>query len=229
MLANSRNKSLFKIARDFYSMGIKIYTGSSDFSKMLSKLEENQDYQYINKIDTFVRPAIESSDEVTLCLSHRRTGKTLNQDTLRFFLEQDLNNLPDNEQDRFKLLLKEANINETLIEKEQGKNIVLFISFADVKQETFEEALAQIKGQIRAIFHKYDYLLKLDRLNGFQKEQLSLIISNWEGSQFSHAFKLLTECIYNVTGVRPWILIDEYDTPFRRLINMATTMKCWVL
>jgi hypothetical protein len=207
------------MARAFYSMGIKIYTGSSDFSKMLSKLAENQDYQYINKIDKFVGPAIESSDEVTLCLSHRRTGKTLNQDTLRFFLEQDLNELPGNEQDRFNALLNEANLNETLIKKEQGKNIVLFISFADVKQEVFSisngkpGALEHVKNLIAGIFDKHNYLLDSIKLSELDKKQFKQVLLCEDISQLGRSFKLLSECIYKATGKRPWILIDEYDTP----------------
>ena len=64
--------------------------------------------------------------------------------------------------------------------KLQGTYPVLFVSFADVKETTFEQARKKICKIIQMVYNKYDFLQKSDVLNENEKRIFGKYVRIWK-------------------------------------------------
>ena len=109
----------------------KIAIGKQSFEDIRKK-----DCFYIDKTD-FIKDWWESADDVTLITRPRRFGKTLNMDMLKCFFS--------NQYEGRKELFEGLGIwKDEEYRKLQGTYPVIFLSFADIKGNTFEMARQQI-------------------------------------------------------------------------------------
>ena len=139
-------------------MAATVAIGIQNFDKLREK-----NLFYIDKTD-FIREWWENSDSVTLIARPRRFGKTLNMSMVEcFFSVKYAKRL-----DLFEGLSIEKN---AALRKLQGTYPVLFLSFAAVKTNTYENARRQICSLIASLYDENMYLLNGDTLNEREKKR----------------------------------------------------------
>jgi hypothetical protein len=182
----------------------KITLGSSMFSVFIEK-----DYLYVDKT-RFIENVIDSVQTVLLIPRPRRTGKTLNLDTLRTFLDC---------KEKSRALFSGLYIETTPVMAEINKYPVIYLDFKDLRIEDYKQ---EFKSKLRGIAKKY-----------LTEEQVSYDISDFLNNKdnfTTSALLHLTTNIYEVYGVKPYILIDEYDSLI--MDNMGTEegeeMRKWL-
>lgn len=177
----------------------KLPIGIDDFEKIIEL-----NYYYVDKT-LFIQEVLEKRAEVTLLTRPRRFGKTLNISTLKYFL--DIKGAIENRD-----LFKGTKIEETDYMEYQGKYPVIYLTMKDLDGEDFESFFEAFKTLISSLFETHKYLReKLDKRN------LLFFDKIWfqeEKANYDTALKFLSQLLYDYYGVKPVILIDEYDSPF---------------
>jgi Predicted AAA-ATPase/PD-(D/E)XK nuclease superfamily len=150
------------------------------------------------------------SVQVSLIARPRRFGKTLNLSMLRHFLATQVDGkstegLFDG--------LKITEAGDTYMQHHR-RYPVIFVTFKDVKEGNYETAYFSVCKQIAVIYHEHHYLLSSDKLTAGEKEVfISILETRATTINISHSLKDLCRYLYEHHGVKPWLLIDEYDTP----------------
>ena len=189
-------------------MAKKVGIGSQDFEKV----RVNNNF-YIDKTN-FIREWWESGDEVTLITRPRRFGKTLNMSMLEKFFSIQYANRGD----LFEGLSiwKEKSPNgEYKYGKIQGTYPVLFISFAGIKENSFEGARENICRTIEEQYNKHDYLLDSGLLNEKEKNFYQKVSAEMSDSIAAGSLRSLSDFLSRYYGKKIIILLDEYDTPMQ--------------
>ena len=126
-------------------MASTISIGKQDFLY----LRENG-YFYIDKSD-FIRQWWDSADDITLITRPRRFGKTLNMSMLNYFFSNQY-------KDRGDIFSGLKVWQSEKYRKIQGTYPVIFISFADVKQSNYSDAIQKVKKIIADVYRQHRYL-----------------------------------------------------------------------
>lgn len=187
----------------------KLPIGESDFRNIIS-----EGYYYVDK-SLFIKEVIEDDALVMLLPRPRRFGKTVNLSMLRYFFEKS-----ENEQETKKLFRGLEIEQDEVFQTHCGKYPVIFLTFKNVKNLEFHDALKTIKKLIAAEFKRYKYLLKSEVLDNLEKSQFEQVLSlNADMTFFEDSLKDLSEYLYKYYHQKPIILIDEYDTPIHTGFN----------
>ena len=162
---------------------------------------------YIDKTD-FIRQWWENRDDVTLITRPRRFGKTLNLRMLERFLSvqyagqgEVFEGLSIWKNERYRKL--------------QGSVPVIFLSFADVKANTFALAREKICMLIEEAYRRYDFLLTGGSLKEGEPERFRKIFGEMTDSEAAYSLKNLSGYLSGYYGKKVVILLDEYDTPLQ--------------
>ncbi|MEM7495248.1 MAG: AAA family ATPase, partial [Myxococcota bacterium] len=176
--------------------------GVSDFTKL-----REQGYAFVDK-SLFIKEVLDSGDDVTLITRPRRFGKTMNMGMLRCFLHWP----PDHQPDLFEgLAISQAG---QRYHQERGKCPVLFLTFKDVKAENWHDAWIDLRGLLSVIAEIHARGAPVDRLTQLQQRTLDRVIEGTaEPAECKPILAVLTELLTLKHGEKPWVLIDEYDTP----------------
>ncbi|MCB9348867.1 MAG: AAA family ATPase [Lewinellaceae bacterium] len=96
----------------------------------------------------------------------------------------------------------------------QNKYPVINLSLKSVRASDWDACLLHIKDVISRVYKEHKYLLKSDKLEGFEKQFIEKIILE-KGVQKDYEFSLLNLSEYLSThfGNEAILLVDEYDTP----------------
>ena len=101
--------------------------------------------------------------------------------------------------------------------KEFGKYPVVFVTFKDIKFQTWEQTYTAIRETIAREFLRHEVLLTSDKCNEYEKDYFRKVV---DGSisevSMSRALSELSHMLkkhYNQSAV---IIIDEYDTPIQQ-------------
>ena len=99
--------------------------------------------------------------------------------------------------------------------KHQGMNPVIFISFKDIKQISFDLFLKNFSVIIAELYtENRKELLDSDEISKEEKDYyLSIIKRESDQIELENSLKFLSRCLYKHTKQKTLILIDEYDTP----------------
>ena len=98
----------------------------------------------------------------------------------------------------------------------QGTYPVINVSFAQVKENTYEKMLKKMRMLIAELYRRYDFLLSSKKLNETDKNHFREILEEREDDIYcASAIKLLSQYLYLHYGKKVIILIDEYDTPMQ--------------
>ncbi len=172
---------------------------------------------------------MDDKSEVTLITRPRRWGKTLNISMLQYFFaakvyEQTTQGLFDG--------LKIAKEQGGTYLKYQGQYPVIFISFKDVKENSFVAAISKIKVLMKKLYreHKRD-LVNSNELDQFDKELFNQYLnSDINEQELEQSISVLSELLFKHYNKKVYILIDEYDTPLNaayksHLDDMTRFMK----
>ena len=139
-----------------------ISIGNQSFESIREK-----DNFYIDKTN-FIREWWDNDDTVTLITRPRRFGKTLNMSMLECFFSNKYKDRGD--------LFEGLEIwNDEKYRKLQGTYPVIFLSFAKIKQNTYEGAVKQIKNELINLYNAFDYIMKSDLYNENEKLQYKSI------------------------------------------------------
>ena len=140
----------------------------------------------------------------------RGFGKTLNMDMLRVFFEI-------SDEDTSKYFVDKAiwKCGEEY-RKHQGKYPVIFLTFKDVKFDSWEETVVKIRGLLQKEFGRHQELLNSSELAEYEKAYFAKVLKE-EASEveMSEALERLSQMLATHYGKAPIIIIDEYDTPIQ--------------
>ena len=165
------------------------------------------DLFYIDKT-MFIKEWWENQDDVTLITRPRRFGKTLNMDMLKCFFSNEYKDRGD--------LFEGLDIwREEKYREIQGTYPVIFLSFAKIKQNTYEDAVAGIKRIICDEIQKYIFLKDWDGLAEEEKTNLKNITYAMDDVTAQEAIASLSNYLSRYYGKNVIILLDEYDTPMQ--------------
>ncbi len=179
-----------------------ISIGKQDFAS----LREHNCF-YIDKTD-FIKEWWNSQDDVTLITRPRRFGKTLNMSMVEcFFSVKYAKRL-----DLFEGLSIEKNAD---LRKLQGTYPVLFLSFAAVKTNTYENARRQICSLIASLYDENMYLLNGDTLNEREKKRFQAVTPEMNDADAVMALQNLCLFLSKYYGKKVIVLLDEYYTPLQ--------------
>ena len=162
---------------------------------------------YIDKTG-FIKEWWESEDEVTLITRPRRFGKTLNMNMLECFFS----NRYENRGDLFEGL---SIWQEEKYRKLQGTYPVIFVSFADVKQRNYEDAVTKIKSILGEVYRQYDFVCYDEVLSNQEKQLFSKVTEDMSDVTAQNALKNLSGILKKYYKKNVIILLDEYDTPMQ--------------
>ena len=161
----------------------------------------------------FIKDLIDDETKIALITRPRRFGKTLNLSMLHHFLaaeafNQSTQGLFDN--------LQIATIDNGKYMQQQGKYPVVFITFKDVKDHDFATAYSALTILISRTYQEHLYLLDSDKLSESDKKLFNAVINREaDAADVKNDLSNLCKYLQDYYGEKPWLLIDEYDTPIQ--------------
>ncbi len=177
--------------------------GISDYVRAQSE------YYYVDKT-LLIKEFLDRKPLVSLFTRPRRFGKTLNMDMLRVFFE--ISEEDTSKYFRDKAIWKCGDEYRS----HQGSYPVVFITFKDVKFDTWEATIDKIKGLLQEEYGRHQELLQSDKLSKYEKEYFSKILdASANEVELTAALEKLSKMLASHYGKAPIIIIDEYDTPIQ--------------
>ena len=171
---------------------------------------------YVDKTG-FIRDWWQAEDDVTLVCRPRRFGKTLMLDTVRCFLSLDFAG-------RGEELFGGLEVwGDPSMRALQGTVPLVHVSFADCKGPTLEDALALMRSELSAAVRTHGYLLSSDAVDPVDRAFLAGVSDDMGAVVAKTCLKRLCHALLAHHGVRPVVLLDEYDTPMQE----AWLGGCW--
>ena len=168
------------------------------------------EYYYVDKT-MMIKDFLDERPMVSLFTRPRRFGKTLNMDMLRTFFEK-------TDEDT-SVYFKNKNIWACgeKYRSHQGKYPVIFLSFKDIKCDTWEETFDAIKDLLSKEASRHSELKSADVFNEYEEAYIEKILSGTATPvELSVALANLSMMLHKYHGVAPIIIIDEYDTPIQQ-------------
>ncbi len=177
--------------------------GISDYVRAQSE------YYYVDKT-LLIKEFLDRRPLVSLFTRPRRFGKTLNMDMLRVFFE-----ISDEDTSRYFADKAIWNCGEEY-RAYQGKYPVIFLTFKDVKFDTWEATIDKIRGLLQEEYGRHQELLDSDKLSQYEKIYFTKILdSSANEVELTSALERLSKMLAVHYGKAPIIIIDEYDTPIQ--------------
>ena len=179
-----------------------IAIGSQCFSDM------RQENCFLIDKTMFIKDWWENKDSVTLITRPRRFGKTLNMDMMNCFFSKEYKNRAD--------LFEGLKIWEyEEYRKMQGTYPVIFLSFAGVKDITYSKAVLSIGKKIRELYLRMKSIIKSNKFDEIEKEEYRSYMKEITEDNISDSLNVLCRYIYQRTGKKIIIFLDEYDAPLQ--------------
>ena len=168
------------------------------------------EYYYIDKT-LMIRDFLDERPMVSLFTRPRRFGTTLNMDMLRTFFEKTSEDTSVCFQD--KLIW---NCGKKYRDY-QGKYPVIFVSFKDVKFDTWDETFRNLSSILAKEYLRHKELQESKLCNSFDKEYY-IKISSMQASEeeLSQGLQNLSKMLHDHYNIPAIIIIDEYDTPIQQ-------------
>ena len=167
---------------------------------------------------SLIQDIIDDGNKVLLITRPRRWGKTLNMSMLEYFFSIPINEDgsidEENRQEKIAVFSK-MNISShpEAIKAFCGQYPVIFISFKDVKESTYEAIKNSVKNVIYKLYATHAYLLQSQKLNDIDKTLINKYLTkHFDDAEFNDSFLNLSNMLYRHFGKKAIILIDEYDT-----------------
>lgn len=177
--------------------------GISDYVRAQSE------YYYVDKT-LLIKEFLDQKPLVSLFTRPRRFGKTLNMDMLRVFFEI-------SEEDTSKYFKDKAiwKCGEEYT-VQQGKYPVIFLTFKDVKFDSWDSTFAKISELLQEEFGRHMELGASDKLEAYELNYFKKILGGQANAvELSSSLQKLSKMLTEHYGKAPIIIIDEYDTPIQ--------------
>lgn len=162
---------------------------------------------FVDKSD-FIKEWWENTDVVTLITRPRRFGKTLNLDMLNCFFSKAY-------EGRGELFEGLSIWRDKKYRELQGSYPVIFLSFADIKGETFEETKQGIKYVLEKLYRIHRYVKDAKSMDEKDMEFFDSVSSKMPDDVAVLALKYLSDYLEAYYGQKVLIFLDEYDTPLQ--------------
>ena len=177
--------------------------GVSDFKSATTN------YYYVDKT-LMIRDFLDAKPMVSLFTRPRRFGKTLNMDMLRVFFEI------SNEDTSKYFINKQIWKCGKEYQAHQGKYPVIFLTFKDVKFDSWTATLDKIKGLLQEEYARHIEVLDSNKISQYEKDYfLKILNGNANEVDISSALERLSKILAIHYKKNPIIIIDEYDTPIQ--------------
>ena len=161
-------------------------------------------YYFIDKTK-LIEDILKDRSKVTLFTRPRRFGKTLNMSMLQYFW--DIESAEENRK-----LFQGLHIESSPYFLDQGKYPVIFLSFKDLKAESYDMMLYSIQYAISTLFDQFHFLSKdLQDFNAMIFKKILLGEANIV--ELQNSIKFLAKVLTQYYQKKVVILVDEYDTP----------------
>lgn len=181
-----------------YIIGI----GHQDFEQLIKN-----NLFYVDKTK-FIKEWWESGDSVTLITRPRRFGKTLNMSMLEKFFSVEYER-------RGELFEGLAIWEEERYRKLQGTYPVIFLSFANIKEQNFETARSKICQILSDLYSKNTFLLEMGILDQKERKFFEDVSKDMDDVTATLAIHQLSSYLERCYKKKVIILLDEYDTPMQ--------------
>lgn len=147
-----------------------------------------------------------SKDQVTLVTRPRRFGKTLMMKTVERFFSCHY----DEQADLFGDLKVWQDLDMRSL---AGSMPVVFMSFGDLKPADYAEAKVAFSDKLKSVIDKFSYIYDSDKVSDDLRSSLKSFGRDAQDVAATKiAIKKLCKALYQYHGVKPLILLDEYDT-----------------
>jgi len=183
-------------------MGRNVAIGIQNFDEIIEK-----NYFYVDKTH-FIKEWWDSGDSVTLITRPRRFGKTLNMSMVEQFFSLKyagcgrlFEGLRIWQEDGYREL--------------QGMYPVISLSFANIKEKTYEGARGKICQLLVNIYSQYEFLMETNVLTERDKDYFKRVSNEMNDVDATLALYQLSNYLYKYYGKKVIILLDEYDTPMQ--------------
>lgn len=169
---------------------------------------KKQDYYFVDK-SMMIHDFLIRKSTLTLLMRPRRFGKTINISMMADFFDITKNS---------KELFKDTKIVETEFISEMNQYPVIFISFANAKNDKLN-IVKDIKLHLRKEYDRYHHIFETN-MSSFDQDEYHTIIqglmSKNDGilDNITNALSFLMERLEKYYAKKVMVFIDEYDTPF---------------
>jgi hypothetical protein len=182
----------------------KLPIGVSDFDKLI-----REDYTFVDKT-LMIRDIIEDGATVNLITRPRRFGKTLNLSMLHHFFAREVRGRPTAPE----LFEGLAVSTDAASMAHQGQYPIIFFTFKDIKESSFDDAVAKLRANLAGLYLEYPELLDSPHLADEQKAKVAAIRAEKANTtDLADAIKRLSHYLYLHYQKPVLLLFDEYDTP----------------
>ncbi len=170
----------------------------------------SSEYYYIDKT-MMIKDFLDERPMVSLFTRPRRFGKTLNMNMIRTFFEK-----TDEDTAKYFRDKKIWSCGQKYIEH-QGKYPVIFMTFKDVKFNTWDETFTSIKALFSAEAARHMELATSDKISEYDKKYFNKLLSaDMTAVELSAVLGNLSRMLCEHHGIETIIIIDEYDTPIQQ-------------
>lgn len=168
------------------------------------------EYYYIDKT-MMIKDFIDERPMVSLFTRPRRFGKTLNMDMLRTYFEK------TKEDTSIYFKNKKIWACGQKYRDYQGKYPVIFVTFKDVKFNTWKDTFEAIKDIFSKEAYRHYELQDSDKCDGYDKKVFAKLLSGEMNKvELTGALLNLSSMLHKHYGIAPIIIIDEYDIPIQQ-------------
>ncbi|MEH2953822.1 AAA family ATPase [Candidatus Merdisoma sp. JLR.KK011] len=170
------------------------------------KIRERQCF-YVDKTK-FIKEWWENLDDVTLITRPRRFGKTLTMSMTEQFFSI-------NYEGRGELFEGLSIWEDEKYRELQGTCPVISLSFANVKESSYESTVQRINQILTNLYYEYSFVLEGDSLLSEEKEDFRSVSKSMPEVTATMALHQLSRFLYKYYHKKVIILLDEYDTPMQ--------------
>ena len=177
--------------------------GVEDFRDLVTK-----GYHFVDKT-RFIKELLDAQGSVTLITRPRRFGKTLTLSMLWYFF-----NIEEAAENRSLFAgLDIARAGEKYMQ-EQGSRPVVFLTLKEVRSASFTSMLEKLTYFLQRLYGTFAYLADSEKLFAQEKIFFSTI---WNGKGSAENMQMallnLMSMLEKHHGIKPLLLLDEYDAP----------------
>lgn len=185
---------------------IKLPIGYSDFGEI-----RREGFYYVDKTK-LCEAFFHDKKKATLIARPRRFGKTLNLSMLEHFFAKKVQ-----ERETEKLFIgTEISKNATFCKAHQGKYPVISLSLKGISTRNFNLALADLSQSMASLYRNFREIQSSEQFYDDELEIYENIVKhNIDQSSLQYSLERLCEFVSRLYGVKPILLIDEYDVPIQ--------------
>lgn len=179
---------------------------------------------YIDKTEYLLKLFDHNATLNTLFTRPRRFGKTLNMNMIARFIEMDYDGRNKLEQNIFQNL--KISQHKEFCQKYQQSKPVIFISFRNTDQSSFESIFYRFCSIISEEAQRLSKLIDLNKLSQTSRDAFLALVNLNSTILDAHnahhkeliitSISCLISTLVEATGIKPLLLIDEYDVPLNK-------------